>query len=196
MDTIHVALVEADRELNNICFSALSTGHHIKVDERFYNLHSFQDALFSIQSRIVIIDITLPGTNILNLISTTKKERFEINIIISSAWVQHDWVYQCLCAGASGYVNKFGNAQILIKTIHEISAGQAHMSLPVAQLIHSEYSLKSNSIFTQIQSQIIKLFAAGHSHAHVGNVLDKTKSELKLQIGIIYNNLHKSFTTA
>jgi DNA-binding NarL/FixJ family response regulator len=148
-----------------------------------------------IKSSIVVLDITLPGTNILKLITTSKKTRPEISFIISSAWVQHDWVYQCLCAGASGYVNKFSDAKHLIKTIHEISSGQAQLSLPVAQLIHDEHALQTNSIFTQIQSQIIKLFAAGHSHAHVGNALKKTSTELQLQIGTIYNALHQSLVT-
>lgn len=192
MSTIHVVLVEGDKELNSICFSVLNNAHAIKVNERFYNFHSFQKSLLDIKSSIVVLDITLPGINILNLITTSKKIRPDINFIISSAWVQHDWVYKCLCAGASGYVNKFGNEQQLIKTINEISAGQAQLSLPVAQLIHNEHSLQSNSEFTSVQSQIIKLFAAGHSHAHVSNALNKSTTDLQFQIGTIYNALHQS----
>ncbi|MBL0051481.1 MAG: response regulator transcription factor [Bacteroidetes bacterium] len=196
MSAINVALVEADKELNSICFSVLNNAHAIEVTERFYNFYSFQKSLPDIKSSIVVLDITLPGINILNLISTSKKQRPDINIIISSAWVQHDWVYQCLCAGASGYVNKYSNARQLINIITEISAGQAQLSLPVAQLIHSKCSIQSHSNFTPLQSQIIKLFAAGHSHAHVGNVLDKTIFEVQLQIGTIYNTLHQSSVSA
>lgn len=192
MSTINVALVEGDKELNSICFSVLNNAYAIEVTERFYNFYSFQNAVTDIQSRIVVLDINLPGINILNLISSSKKVRPDINFIISSAWVQHDWVYQCICAGASGYVNKFGNAQQLIKTINEISAGQAQLSLPIAQLIYSEHSLKSNSEFTSVQTQIIKLFAAGHSQTHVGNTLNKTIADVQFQIGTIYNALHQS----
>lgn len=192
MNTINVALVEGDKELNSICFSVLSNAQAIEVTERFFNFLSFQKYLLDIKSSIVVLDITLPGINILDLISSSKKTRPDISFIISSAWVQHDWVYQCLCAGASGYVSKFGNAQQLIKTIHEISAGQAQLSLPVAQLIHAEHLIQSNSKFTQIQSQIIKLFASGHSHAHVCNALNKTIAEVQFQIGTIFNALHQS----
>jgi len=193
---INVALLEADRELDGICFSVLNNAVDIKVTHRFFNFQSFQNLLPEMITQIVVLDITLPGINILSLISASKKIRPDIDFIISSAWVQYDWVYQCLCAGASGYVNKFVVKQQLLKTINEIYFGQAQMSLQMAQLIRDEHALQSGSIFTQIQSQIIKLFANGFSHSNVSEALNKTNVEVQFQIRNIYNVLHHSTVSA
>ncbi len=189
---INVALLESDEELNGICFSVLSKSHHINITERFYNFYAFQNALSDLQTQIVITDISLPGINILKLINVSKKIRPDINFIVSSAWVQPDLIYKCLRAGASGYVNMFDAEQLLLKKINEIANRQAQMSVPVAQLIRNEHANQSASTITQIQSQIIKLFADGFSHTYVCNAVNKSIAEVQIQIGNIYKAIYQS----
>jgi len=185
---IKVAIVDSDKELNSILFSRFKSAD-INPVEQFYSEKEFINALPQLKSQIVLIDITLPCYDLIDFISTTKKLRPDIEIIITSAWVQHDLVYKAICAGASGYVNKFGDENYFISTIKEISKGKAQLSLPIAQLINTNFS---PSHFTNIQSQIIKFIASGFSNANVAAAINQSSEVVYEQINCIYKELHRA----
>ena len=103
-----------------------------------------------------------------------------------SSWVQHDLIYKAICAGATGYVNKFGDKKDLINAVHEVANGNAQLSLPIARLIQSDFS---DLTFSSGQLQIIKLIATGFSQNHVAASLQQTVDVTLKQVRRIYKRL-------
>ncbi len=151
---------------------------------------------------LLLLDMNMPGTNGVELISLAQKTRPGLPIIVFSMHNESHVVINAINAGASGYFSKNSDPKLLLDAIRKVGSGQQYLdpniaeslvfsnSTPEQRLAHSRLSPREREIF--------HLLAAGNSvkkiaeqlsvsnktvSAHKANLMSKMK--LKTLVDIV-----------
>ncbi|MBS1160148.1 MAG: transcriptional regulator, LuxR family [Proteobacteria bacterium] len=84
---------------------------------------------------VLVLDISMPGRNGLDLIHLVKDEQPELPILIFSMHHEEQYAVRALHAGASGYITKESDSDLLIAAIRRVASGGVHISDKVAELM-------------------------------------------------------------
>jgi len=89
---------------------------------------SLLDALEKVSPDLVVVDLSLPITEEVNVPRRIKKLSPEVKIIILSVHDEQIVVDDCLTAGATGFVLKRTAANDLIPAVWEVLKGRTYVS--------------------------------------------------------------------
>lgn len=89
---------------------------------------SLIDSLEKINPDLVVVDLSLPITEEINVARRIKKRNPEIKIIILSVHDEQTAVDECLSAGATGFVLKRTAANDLLPAVWEVLKGRTYVS--------------------------------------------------------------------
>ena len=93
---------------------------------------------------LVLLDISMPGINGLELIKQIKKINNDIQILILSMYPEDRYAIRAFKAGANGYLTKNKASQELIKAIRKVSNGGKYVNASLAEKMVSYLDLVSD----------------------------------------------------
>ncbi len=94
---------------------------------------------------LLVLDISMPGRNGLELIKLVKAERPKLPILIFSMHPEEQYAVRAIRAGASGYISKEGDTDMLLPAMRKVVAGGVYISPRVAELLATEVSPQTNN---------------------------------------------------
>lgn len=124
---------------------------------------------------IVLLDLSMPGRNGMDLIQEIKTAKPELPILVISGQSEKDYAVRALKLGASGFVSKQSAAEVLVIAIERVLAGGKYISMALAEQLAG--ALAGNSPGTPHQAlsnrelQVLKLIALGQSIKEIGSEL-------------------------
>jgi len=86
----------------------------------------------------VILDISMPGGDGLNILKQINKEKPKIPILVLSVHPENQYAVRALKAGAAGYLTKDSAPGELISAIRRVSCGRKYVSLQLAEKLASD----------------------------------------------------------
>jgi two-component system, NarL family, invasion response regulator UvrY len=89
---------------------------------------------------VVVLDMSMPGRSGLELIKLMKAERPRLPILVFSMHQEEQYAVRAIRAGASGYVSKEDDSDMLLPAMRRVAAGGAFVSDKVAQLLATDVS--------------------------------------------------------
>jgi len=118
---------------------------------------------------LVLMDLTMPGTNGVEAIAEIKRRNPEVRILVLTLHRAEEYVQQSLKAGADGYMLKDATHDELRVAIRSVLNGKTYLSPDISSKIISGYlggskSASSESAWeavTHRERQILKLVAEG-----------------------------------
>ena len=84
---------------------------------------------------LLILDISMPGRNGLELVHMIKDERPELPILILSMHQEEQYAVRALHAGAAGYLTKESDGEVLVAAVRRVAKGGVYISEKVAELM-------------------------------------------------------------
>jgi len=146
---------------------------------------------------IVLMDIEMPG---MNGIAATKiiKEHFpQVNILIQTVFFEDDYIFNAICAGASGYILKSTTPEGYLEAIKDVQAGGSPMTPGIArkvlQLFKSNMEpaapAKDYNLTTQ-EKKVLQLLVNGKSYKMIAAELFVAFDTIKTHVKNIYAKLH------
>lgn len=164
MQKIEVLLADDHTIIRHGLKQILSDTEDISVEGEAANGN---EVLLRVRERnwgVVILDISMPGRSGLDLIKILKEEKPELQILILSMHHEEQYAVRALHAGASGYLTKESDSEVLISAIRRIAGGGVHVSNKVAELMvrdirpshgplpHTELSDREYQVFNMLVS--------------------------------------------
>lgn len=140
---------------------------------------------------IVLLDISMPGINGLELTGQISQKFPVVGVIILSMHADQEYVLRALRAGAKGYVLKESAFEELVQAFRAVVDGQTFLSPTVstkvvASLVHRTQDVEAApNRLTQRQRQVLRLLAEGKPTREVAallNVSVKTVETHRAQI--------------
>lgn len=89
---------------------------------------------------LVVLDLSMPGRNGLELIKLIKSERPKLPILIFSMHHEEQYAVRAIRAGASGYLSKDGDSELLLPAMRKVASGGMFISPKVAELLAADVS--------------------------------------------------------
>jgi DNA-binding NarL/FixJ family response regulator len=82
---------------------------------------------------VLVLDISMPGRNGLDLIKQIKAEKPKLPILVLSMHHEEQYAVRALRAGACGYLTKESDAEHLVAVIRKVAGGGVFLSPAVAE---------------------------------------------------------------
>lgn len=129
---------------------------------------------------LVLLDITMPGTNGIDAIADLKRRCPTIKVLILTVHKSDDYIQASLNAGADGYLLKGATPEELHLAMRTVLSGKCYLSPEVSQQVVHGYlggGKTSGGVvtpwdrLTQRERQVLKLIAEGHPNKAIAEYL-------------------------
>jgi len=138
---------------------------------------------------LLVLDISMPGRNGLELIKLVKAERPRLPILIFSMHHEEQYAVRAIRAGASGYLSKEGDTDLLLPAMRKVASGGIFISPKVAELLASDIAPLNNkpphTLLTDREFDVFSRIVRGKGLTAIGEELSlsvKTVSTHKSHI--------------
>jgi DNA-binding NarL/FixJ family response regulator len=138
---------------------------------------------------VVLLDIQLPGISGIEGTILIRKRLPDCIILIITVSEDSDQVLKSLCAGASGYIVKSSNLNVIKEAVDEALAGGAPMSLQISKMVVESFHKQANSPLSIRESQVLQSISEGKSYSKIAKELFISKETVKTHIKNIYRKL-------
>ena len=109
---------------------------------------------------LVVLDLSMPGRNGLELIKLIKNERPRLPILIFSMYQEEQYAVRAIRAGASGYLSKDGDSELLLPALRKLVAGGMFVSSKLAELLALDVSPNTqNELHTLLSNREFEVFS-------------------------------------
>jgi two-component system, NarL family, invasion response regulator UvrY len=82
---------------------------------------------------VVLLDISMPGRNGLDILKQLKVEKPGLSVLILSMYAEEQYAMRALRAGAAGYMTKEGAPDELVQALRKVSQGRKYISPTLAE---------------------------------------------------------------
>jgi len=124
---------------------------------------------------IVLLDISMPGRNGLEVLKDMKVEKPKLPVMILSIYPEEQYAVRALRAGASGYMTKASAPNELIAAIRKISQGGKYISASLAEkltdYLDEDASKPLHEKLSDREYQVMLLIASGKTVSDIADEL-------------------------
>ena len=146
---------------------------------------------------IVLMDIEMPGMNGIEATKLIKEHFPKINILIQTVFFDDQYIFNAICAGASGYILKSTTPDGYIEAIKDVQAGGSPMTPGIARRVLELFKDKlqpsapaNDYNLTAQEKKVLQLLVAGKSYKMIATELFVSVDTVKTHIRNTYAKLH------
>jgi DNA-binding NarL/FixJ family response regulator len=133
------------------------------------------EKIWTIHFDLVILDISLPGRNGLEILKQIKSQKPKLPVLILSMYPEEQYAVRVLRAGASGYLTKESDKNELVEAIRRIAEGKKYITPSLAEKLASELEPSNDKALHERLSDreyhILCLIAKGKSSNEIAEEL-------------------------
>jgi len=151
---------------------------------------------------VVLMDVRMPGTDGIEATRQLAEPGEDgPRILILTTFDLDDYVYDALCAGASGFLLKDVTAERLFEAVRVIAAGDALLAPAVTRRLISEFSrirprqatpsvaMAALQELTPRETEVLRLIAEGLSNPEIAARLVVTEETVKTHVSRVLGKL-------
>jgi DNA-binding NarL/FixJ family response regulator len=146
---------------------------------------------------VILMDIEMPGMNGIEATRIIKEKFPDIPILIQTVFLDDNYIFDAICAGASGYILKSTTPAGYIQAIADVQSGGSPISPGIAKKVLALFRTNlqpTNAIIdydlTTQEKKILQLLVGGKSYKLIAADLYISFETVKTHIKNIYAKLH------
>ena len=149
----------------------------------FGEAHNAQEALDRVWKEkwdVVILDITMPGRNGLEVLKEIKRSRPKLPVLVLSMHPEDQFAVRMLKTGAAGYLTKESAGEELVGAINKVVAGGRYISPSLAERMASYLDIDVHKApherLSDREFLILRMIASGKSVGQIARELSLSVS--------------------
>jgi DNA-binding NarL/FixJ family response regulator len=138
---------------------------------------------------VMLLDISMPDRNGIEVLKQVKKEHAEIAVLMLSMHREDQYAIRSLKAGAAGYLTKQSAPRELVTAIRQVAAGQKYVSAALAQelaaSVGENHETPLHETLSDREYQTLIMIASGKPVGAIAQELSlsvKTVSEYRARV--------------
>ena len=146
-----------------------------------------REKLRAVQVDVVLMDVSMPGTDAVELVKRVKAEHPQVAVLVHSMHAEGAVASRMLKAGASGYITKDSEPEQLVRALRKVASGGRYIGAELAEsLAFGDGAAKApHELLSDRESQVFLQLASGKSLKAIARDLDlspKTASTYKTRV--------------
>lgn len=145
------------------------------------------------QPDVVLMDIDMPGESGIKGVALIKEARPDTAVIMYTVFEDDEKLFQCLCAGANGYLLKKTPPAKLFDAIQEVLEGGAPMSPSIARKVLNTFKTRPESNNYQLsprEIEVLQWLIKGYSIKIIASEMNLAFDTVRSHLKNIYQKLH------
>lgn len=161
----------------------------------FECLQTFEDAETSLKwldeeiPDVVLMDIGLPGISGIEAIKKIKEKYPNLDVLVLTIHENDEYVFDALCAGATGYLTKDIPPTKILDGIQEVYEGGAPMSSQIARMVIGSFKINPAPDLTNRETEVLTELCNGSSYKMIADKLFISEETVRKHIKNIYKKL-------
>ena len=145
---------------------------------------------------VVLMDIEMPGMNGIEATKLAKQNFPGVHILIQTVFFEDEYIFNAICAGASGYILKTTTPDGYLEAIKDVHAGGSPMTPGIARRVLDLFKSNLQSAvvkdyhLTSQEKKVLQLLVEGKSYKMIASELSVAFDTVKSHISNIYAKLH------
>ena len=145
------------------------------------------------QPDVVLMDIDMPGESGIKGVALIKEARPDTAVIMYTVFEDDEKLFQCLCAGANGYLLKKTPPGKLFEAILEVLEGGAPMSPSIARKVLNTFKTTpeaNNYMLSPREIEVLQWLIKGYSIKIIASEMNLAFDTIRSHLKNIYQKLH------
>jgi DNA-binding NarL/FixJ family response regulator len=202
MELIRVLLIDDHELVRSGIKALLEKSEDIRVVGEAGEGHEALACIRETNPDVVLLDISLPGLNGLEVAAKARKDSPRLRIVFLSMHSNEEYVLQALKIGASGYVLKQSSTRELELAVRSAKKGETFLSPAISNTVVSDYMarLKGGNVkkpganpyevLTSRQREILQLIAEGFSSKEIAQKLSLSINTIEVHRANLMDRLN------
>jgi DNA-binding NarL/FixJ family response regulator len=202
MELIRVLLIDDHELVRSGIKALLEKSEDIRVVGEAGEGHEALACIRETNPDVVLLDISLPGLNGLEVAAKARKDSPRLRIVFLSMHANEEYVLQALKIGASGYVLKQSSTRELELAVRSAKKGETFLSPAISNTVVSDYMarLKGGNVkkpganpyevLTSRQREILQLIAEGFSSKEIAQKLSLSINTIEVHRANLMDRLN------
>ncbi|QQR88206.1 MAG: response regulator transcription factor [Flavobacteriales bacterium] len=192
--TIRTAIVEDDDELRELIRRRIERSGDMQVVRVFESGDDYLAKLDELDVQVVLMDINMEGRNGIDTVREAKRMKPEVQYLMLTIFENPAYIFEALCAGATGYLLKSTPAEELLEAVRDIHKGGSPMNSAIARLVVNSFQKETqqrinDEKLSDREKQVLDGLAAGLQYKEIGTKLDLSTETVRVHVRRIYSKL-------
>jgi two-component system, NarL family, invasion response regulator UvrY len=138
---------------------------------------------------IVLLDISMPGKNGLELLQELREKHPRCSVLVLSVHSEKQYAVRALKAGAAGYLTKDVAPEALVDAVNKVCAGGRYVTASLAELLATEIASADDrpphELLSNREDAIFRRLAGGQSVGQIAKTMElsvKTVSTYRARV--------------
>lgn len=190
---LQLVIVEDNKEMRESLELYLS--RDTEVFRSVLSFESMEEALQceeDVSGAMFLLDVNLPGMTGIEGIFYLKQQWTNIEILVLSVLTDSNNIFEAICAGASGYLDKDTSLKKIKESILTIVEGGSAITPFIARQVFEHFkgtSIQKNEKLTDRENEVVKGIIEGLSYKLVAAKLEVSINTVRKYIRSIYRKL-------
>ncbi len=139
---------------------------------------------------VIVMDLSMPGKNGIEVLKYFKENNIEQNVIVVSAYLRMDFLMETIEYGGKGYILKEEAIECIIPAIYKVYEGETFYSEKVKEMLIEEHLLPNSkaciparTLLTQTLShqelKVLEMYVNNYSSDEIEEELQISKSTIR-----------------
>ncbi|MFQ5632960.1 MAG: response regulator [bacterium] len=187
---IEVAIVEDDDTVRESLAILINGATGFECIGKYPDCESAMSGILEDPPDIVLMDLSLPGKSGIEGIHVLKRQIPDLDFLVLTIHRDKKLVFDALCAGACGYLEKDTQPAKLLEAIKETFEGGAPMSSSIARMVVGSFQRNTPATpLTERESEVLKLLCRGKSYKMIAASLYISEETVHSHIKNIYKKM-------
>ena len=194
-EIVSVAIVENDAETREGWVKLLEGHPRVKCVAACESGEAAIRRIPDCRPQVILMDVNMPEMSGIRCTGLLKKLLPKTQILMLTAYSHHEYIFEALKAGASGYLLKSISPEALISSILEVVDGGAPMTGQIARRVIEAFRTPApqglaEAQLTSRENEILELIAQGYTNKEIATCLKCSAATVRTHLQHIYEKLH------
>lgn len=193
---IRVILFEDNKSLRQ------SLGLYLASSDEIFFCGAFPDANEAVakvrkhKPDVVLMDIQMPGISGIEALQKIKAACPDTKVLMQTVYEDEHRVFAAICGGASGYVLKSPDPEVILQAVREVYGGGAHMSPTIAAKVLTMFQqqfVQTQPTYVDLtdrEREVLGCMVKGMSYKMIADACCLSYHTVHWHVKNIYEKLH------
>jgi DNA-binding NarL/FixJ family response regulator len=194
---IQVIIFEDNRHLRETLELLINSTPGFVCTGSFVDCDNLIAKLDTLPCDVILMDIEMPGMNGIEATKLIKEYYPGVQILIQTVFFEDKYIFEAICAGASGYILKTTSPKGYLEAIRDVKEGGSPMTPGIARQVLSLFKTNLQAStetveynLTTQEKKVLQLLVEGKSYKMIAASLFVSPETIKSQVSSIYAKLH------